>query len=126
MEEKDKFDIENEDDLEETEIVTLYDEIKGEEIDCEQIYSLIHNDKLYVVLTPVDAEDEDEAEVIIMEAAEDENGEETLLYVNDEALLGELFDKFQSELDEDGGGECGGQDCGECHTHRNCDCGCGE
>jgi hypothetical protein len=112
------FDLE---DLEDSEIVTLYDEDLGKEVDFEQIAAINYKEKLYVFLTPVEPNDDiGEGEVIIMEAAEDKDGEETLLSVTDETLLNEIFDEFQKEMasyDEDGDCGCG---CGGCHEHHDC------
>jgi hypothetical protein len=126
MKDEKDFKIENEDDLEGMEIVTLYDEERQKEIDFEEIAAINYNDKLYVFLTPVETnEDIEEGEVVIMEAVEDENGEETLLPVTDEALLNAVFEEFQKEIDA-----CDDEDCEECdcgcheHEHKKCDCGC--
>ncbi|MDR2091647.1 MAG: DUF1292 domain-containing protein [Clostridiales bacterium] len=120
------FNIENEDDLEGMEVVTLYDAETQKEIDFEEICAIEHEGKWYVCLTPIEESDEiEEGSVIMMEAAEDADGEETLLPVADEALLNTLFEKLQEEI-----GECG-DDCEECdcgcgaHEHKGCDCGCG-
>lgn len=119
-EEKAKADYEEayDEELEGSEIVTLYDEELKKEIDFEQIAAINYKEKLYVFLTPVEPNDDiGEDEVIIMEVAEDKSGEETLLPINDETLLNEIFEEFQKEMasyDE----EC---DCGcGCHEH---DCG---
>jgi hypothetical protein len=126
MKDEKDFNIEEEDDLEGVEIVTLYDEEKQKEIDFEEIAAINYNEKLYVLLTPVETNDEiEEGEVLIMEVAEDESGEETLLPVTDEAILNAVFEEFQKELDA-----CDDEDCEECgcgcheREHNGCDCGC--
>jgi hypothetical protein len=122
MKDKENFDIENEEDSEEMDVVTLYDEKAQKEIDFETIAAIDYEDKLYIFLTPVETNDEiEEGEVIIMESAEGEDGEETLLPVTDEKLLDALFEEFQKEIDACGDDcDC---DCG-CGEHKGCDCGC--
>ncbi|MDR1939770.1 MAG: DUF1292 domain-containing protein [Clostridiales bacterium] len=115
-ENKKDLEIDELDDLDGCEIVTLYDEELQKDVDFEEVAAINYNDKLYVFLTPVEPnENIEEGEVIIMEVAEDEEGEETLLAVTDEKLLDEIFDEFQKEMDEQGddcGDDCG---CGHCH-----------
>ena len=58
-------------------------------------------------------------EVIIYEIVGDE-GDESLVPVEDEALLDEVYDEFVKEMEE-----CDDEDC-DCHDHDHddCDCGC--
>ncbi|MDR3294055.1 MAG: DUF1292 domain-containing protein [Clostridiales bacterium] len=120
--EKKDLDIETADDLDGIDIVTLYDEDLKKEVDFEQVAAINYKEKLYVFLTPVEPNDDiGEGEVIIMEVADDTEGEETLLPITDETLLNEIFEEFQKEL-ADYDEEC---DCEDCHAHKEHDCGCG-
>ncbi|MGN0768883.1 MAG: DUF1292 domain-containing protein [Christensenellales bacterium] len=69
----------------------------------ENFYNLAELDykgKWYIYLEPVDPpEDYEEGEVLIYEEAEDENGEEILLPVEDEKLLDELVELLNDEID---------------------------
>lgn len=61
---------------------------------------LDHKDKWYAYLEPVDPpEGFEEGDVYIYEEAEDENGEEILLPVEDEALLQLLIEKLNNEIE---------------------------
>ncbi|MDR3264103.1 MAG: DUF1292 domain-containing protein [Clostridiales bacterium] len=119
-----KIEAEEFDDLEGSEIITLFDEELGKEVDFEEVAAINYKEKLYVFLTPVEPNDDiGEGEVIIMEAVENDNDdeEETLVPVTDEKLLNEIFDEFQKEMasyDD----ECG---CGECHPSHHDHDGCG-
>ena len=56
--------------------------------------------KEYIALTPADAADEEECEVIMMSIETDENGEEYYDMVEDEDLQERLFNDFLKLIDE--------------------------
>jgi len=83
--------------------VTLIDE-DGKEIEFEHLDTIELNDKEYVILAPVaddSAEDDDVSEIVILRVSTDENGEETLVSVDDEKELDEVFNEFKSLYEED-------------------------
>ena len=83
-------------------IVTLLDE-DGNEHEFEHIDSFPFNGETYVVLIPT--EDEVAAgeadEVLIFTLQTDEEGNETLLFVEDEAELDMAFEEFKSRMNDE-------------------------
>ena len=71
----------------------------------ENFYNLAELDyegKWYIYLEPVDPPDDyEEGEDLVYEEAEDENGEEVLLSVEDEGLLNKLVDLLNSEIEKE-------------------------
>ena len=85
-------------------IIELTDE-NGETTQFEYLATIEHEDKLYVALMllegAADEENEDEGEVLILEIAKDENGEDVYVSVEDEAVSQEVFNKFIALMDEE-------------------------
>lgn len=83
------------------EIVELtYDDGETEEFFC--MAELDYKGKWYIYLQPVQPdEDFEEDEVMVCELAEDENGAELILPVEDEALLEELIDELNDAIEEE-------------------------
>ena len=81
-------------------IIVLTDE-EGNELECDYLDTVNYGDSNYIILYPLD-QDEEEGEVIILELVEDENGEEKYLTIEDENLLDEVFDEYMRvvELEE--------------------------
>lgn len=78
--------------FEEDGIIVLTDN-DGNELECEYLDTINYNDMNFVILYPLD-QDEEEGEVIILELVENEDGEEEYLTVDDEDLLDEVFDEY--------------------------------
>ncbi len=111
-------------------ILALTDE-EGNEVNFEIIDAVEHEGKTYVLLTPAEAGEEEEVEVIMLRV-EDDGDEDVLVTVDDEDefnTVAALFDQKAEEYEleaEDGccgheGCDCGNEGCG----HKDCDCGCG-
>ena len=85
---------------EEDEIITLtYD--NGDQEDFYEIAELDYESKWYVYMQPVTPSEEfNEDEVIVYEMAEDEDGQEVFLPVDDEDLLAKLVDMLNNELEK--------------------------
>ena len=85
-------------------IIELTDE-NGETTQFEYLATIEHEDKLYVALMllegAADEENEDEGEVLILEIAKDENGEDVYVSVEDDAVSQQVFNKFLTMLDEE-------------------------
>ncbi len=84
-------------------IISLTDE-EGNEYEFEHIDTIELNGKMYLAFTEADAENDDEnvSEIIILRLDKDENGEEILASVDDEAELEAAYEAFMDEaLDED-------------------------
>lgn len=84
---------------EELNIITLTDE-DGSEIDYEFLDLIDYEDKTYVVLLPVD-ENEDNGEVIILEVNEIDDKTEEYASVEDEATLSAVFDIFRERFQDE-------------------------
>lgn len=81
-------------------IIVLTDD-EGNELECDYLDTVNYQGKDYVVLYPLD-QDEDEGDVIIFELAEGDDGSEEYLTVEDEDLLDEVFEEYMRvmELEE--------------------------
>lgn len=87
---------------EEVSLVTLMDE-EGKEHEFEHIDSFPFNGETYVVLVPTDAEIEagEADEVLIFTLQTDEEGNETLLLVEDEAELDMAYEEFKARMQDE-------------------------
>lgn len=83
---------------EEMNIVTLVDEETGEEMEFALVDGFDYKDKSYSVLVTV-TDNEEEAEMVIMEEIEGENGE-ILLASIDENIEDEIYDHYDELCDE--------------------------
>lgn len=85
-------------------IITLNDE-NGNEVKFEFLDLIEYNDEEYVVLLPMDSEEDDDGEVVILrlEDTDEDSEEESYVSVEDEDILMEVFnifkDKFKDEFD---------------------------
>ncbi len=81
-------------------LVVLLDE-EGNEITFEFIDKVEHRDETYVVLLPADPQtEEEEHEVTILKLAVDEQDEDVFVVEEDEAVLDEVFEIFQRQMEE--------------------------
>ena len=97
-------DIRNNEETEEMEndnIVELTDE-DGNAVQFEHLATLEHEGKKYLALMPLEA-DEEEGEVLLLEIAQDENGEDVYVSLEDEALAETVFQKFLALMEEEDG-----------------------
>ncbi len=94
-------------DEERDDIVVLIDE-NGEEVEFEHIDTIEMNDNEYVVLAPLDEDqenDQEEEEVIILKVEHNENGEDSFVTIEDDDELDEVFNEFQSRIEEEFGSD---------------------
>ena len=81
-------------------VITITDE-DGVEYELEILSTVEYQGSLYYALAPVEADEDEELEVSILKAV-DENGEEILCAVEDEDELEEVYAKLIDQLyDED-------------------------
>ena len=83
--------------------ITLTDE-DGNEFELELLDTIDYKDKQYMAFLPADMDEDDpDYGMIILEALEEENGDQYFGSVDDEALLAEVYDYFMEQLfsDED-------------------------
>ena len=88
-------------------IVILVDE-NGDEVEFEHIDTIEMNGNEYVVLAPLeeeDAEEHDEEEVIILKIEHNEDGEDSFVTIEDDDELDEVFNEFQTRMEEEFGTE---------------------
>ena len=94
MNEKDLDELEEEDEIEN--YITLTDD-DGNEVSFEIIGTVEYSDHIYAVLLPFDDEDD---EVVILEVIPGETPEEDdFVSVNDDELLGKVFEEFKKNYD---------------------------
>ena len=94
MNEKELDELEEEDEIEN--YITLTDD-EGNEVSFEIIGTVEYSDHLYAVLLPFDDEDD---EVVILEVIPGETPEEDdFVSVNDDELLGKVFEEFKKNYD---------------------------
>lgn len=113
----------NEDD----DIITLYNEATDKDENFYHLATLDVDKKWFVVLKPVEKlEDIADDEVLIYEIAEDENGNDIFVTIEDEELLDKVFNEFMAEVEkyeEDLDNAEKGGDCSSCSTD-GCNSGC--
>jgi uncharacterized protein YrzB (UPF0473 family) len=94
-------------DEERDDIVVLIDE-NGEEVEFEHIDTIEMNDNEYVVLAPLDEDQDDdreEEEIIILKVEHNENGEDSFVTIEDDDELDEVFNEFQTRMEEEFGSD---------------------
>jgi len=86
-------------------ILVLIDE-NGDEEEFEYIDSIRMDSKEYVILAPLNqndqsgSEDDDFEEIVILRVDAKENGEESLVTVDDENELDSVFEEFKNRIEE--------------------------
>lgn len=81
-------------------IVVLEDE-NGEEMEFEHLDTIEMNDNEYVILLPLQEEEEEEGQVVILRVDEDENGDDVLAAIEDEDELNEVFEEFKVRMEDE-------------------------
>jgi len=101
---------------------TLTDE-EGNESEFEMLASMEIDGKTYVALSPVDEDDSEEGEYVILRVDVEEDGTEVLVTIDDDdefdRVADEFGDAFEDEFDCDAHGfhaddECDCEDCDGC------------
>jgi uncharacterized protein YrzB (UPF0473 family) len=81
--------------------VVLTDE-NGDEFELELLSTLELNDEIYMAFAPTDVSDDDEEiGIVILQSVEEEDGEEVLVTVDDEALLEKVYARFMEQMEAD-------------------------
>lgn len=89
--------IENEDD----EIVTLKDEVTGEEVNFYVLAELDYKNKWYIYLEPMeDNENFKDGEIVIFELGKNDSEEEIFIPIENEKILQEVFNEFLKEMEK--------------------------
>lgn len=80
-------------------IVELVDE-QGESIQFEYLMNLDYGGREYILLRPLEQEDGQEDEVVILRVEEDENGDDVYTSIEDEKEANEILEAFNEIIDE--------------------------
>ncbi|NLP13906.1 MAG: DUF1292 domain-containing protein [Clostridium sp.] len=83
-------------------LVVLIDE-NGEESEFEYLDTIEFNGSEYVVLLPVEQDDneEDIEQVVILKIVEDPDGEDSFVTIDDENELEAVFEEFKTRMSEE-------------------------
>ncbi|EMS69785.1 Protein of unknown function (DUF1292) [Ruminiclostridium cellobioparum subsp. termitidis CT1112] len=88
-------------DEERDDIVILVGE-DGEEVEFEHIDTIEMNGNEYVVLLPVEDQENEEAdEVVILKVDHGDDGEDSFVTVDDEDELNNVFEEFKTRMEEE-------------------------
>jgi uncharacterized protein YrzB (UPF0473 family) len=88
-------------DEERDDIVILVGE-DGEEVEFEHIDTIEMNGNEYVVLLPVEDQENEEAdEVVILKVDHGDDGEDSFVTVDDEDELNSVFEEFKTRMEEE-------------------------
>ena len=86
---------------EKTDLIELVDE-SGETVYFEHLMTLEHEGEYYIVLmTPETANDEDEGEVVVLQLAKDDKGEDCYVTIEDDETAQAVYEKFIAIIEED-------------------------
>ena len=75
-------------------IIELIDDETGAPIRFQHLATIEHEGELYIALSEADAPEDGQCEVFIMQVAQEEDGTESYIQVEDEAVQQAVFDKF--------------------------------
>ncbi|QNU67889.1 DUF1292 domain-containing protein [Ruminiclostridium herbifermentans] len=81
-------------------IVVLIGE-DGEEVEFEHLDTIEMNGNEYVILLPLDEQDEEVDEVVILKVDHNEDGEDAFITVDNEEELNEVFEEFKERMEEE-------------------------
>ncbi len=81
-------------------IVVLIGE-DGEEVEFEHLDTIEMNGNEYVILLPLDEQDDEVDEVVILKVDHNEDGEDAFITVDDEDELNEVFEEFKERMEEE-------------------------
>ncbi|MCG8499627.1 MAG: DUF1292 domain-containing protein [Firmicutes bacterium] len=81
-------------------IVVLVDE-NGEEVEFQHLDTIEANENDYVILLPLEDNEEGEGQVVILRVEQDEEGEDILVPIEDEGELTEVFEEFKTRMEDE-------------------------
>lgn len=86
---------------EEDDIITLYNEATDSDEDFYHLATIDVDDRWFVVMKPVEQlPDIADDEVLIYELAEDDDGNDVFVPIEDDALLDKVFGEFMAEVEK--------------------------
>ena len=83
---------------------------EGNEFELEHLGTLEYKDETYMAFVPADMDEDDEDFGLILLRVIEQDGEELLADIDDEAELNEVYDKFMEELFAEDDGEEEGEE----------------
>ena len=84
-------------------IIELIDDETGAPIRFQHLATIEYEGELYIALSEADAPEDGQCEVFIMQVAQEEDGTESYIQVEDEAVQQAVFDKFLQLVNEGSG-----------------------
>lgn len=84
-------------------IIELIDDETGEPVRFQHLATIEHEGELYIALSEADAPEDGQCAVFIMQVAQEEDGTESYIQVEDEAVQQVVFDKFLQLVNEGSG-----------------------
>ena len=84
-------------------IIELIDDETGEPVRFQHLATIEHEGELYIALAEADAPEDGQCEVFIMQVVQEEDGTESYIQVEDEAVQQAVFDKFLQLVNEGSG-----------------------
>src|SRR5574344_327011 len=95
-------DLENVENSEEIDNIIVLNDEQGNDVQFEFLDLIEYEDEEYVVLLPVEAEDDDSGEVVILKLEDSESDdEETYVSVDDEEVLNKVFEVFKDKFKDE-------------------------
>ncbi len=89
-------------DMEELDNIVILNDETGKEVQFEFLDIIEYGDYEYIVLLPVEQDEEDEGEVVILRIEDNESEEEeSYVSVEDEEVLSKVFEIFKEKFKEE-------------------------
>lgn len=82
-------------------ILELIDDDTGESIRFQHLATLEHEGELYIALTEEETPEDGECGVFFMQVAQEADGTESYIQIDDEAVQQAVFEKFIALMNED-------------------------
>lgn len=95
-------DLENVENSEEIDNIIVLNDDEGNDVQFEFLDLIEYEDEEYVVLLPVEEDEEDSGEVVILKLEDSESeDEETYVSVDDETILNKVFEIFKDKFKDE-------------------------
>lgn len=95
-------DLENVENSEEIDNIIVLNDDEGNDVQFEFLDLIEYEDEEYVVLLPVEEDEQDSGEVVILKLEDSESeDEETYVSVDDETILNKVFEIFKDKFKDE-------------------------
>ena len=81
-------------------IIELIDDETGDAVQFMHLATIEHEGELYIALADANGDENEECEVFLMQIVTEEDGAESYVQIDDEALQQTVFDKFVALMEE--------------------------